>query len=162
MPATYWKPDPVEIRERNLGSHIHLHRLAGKSGYWCMPKRSSIDKRYFAEINRNNYNADGSYKDTNFNLKLGTGDTPLEAAANGYKLVMPDDVEIAVAVIDAKLDALIPQLHIYREGRERYLKLTAALDDLTNLLGMVKTTPSAPADESPKPRPAKPDEDDDL
>lgn len=138
MGATMWRPDPIEAEERNWQSHRHLHRMAMDRGWWCSTKKSNIDKRYYAEMNFNVHNPDGSYKHTHFNMKLGTGDSPLEAAANGYLQAMPDDIVILQAAVAAKLDALLPQIRRHHEARQRYLKLTAALDDLTILIDMVK------------------------
>lgn len=163
MSGVMWRPDPLQEQERKLESHRDLHRLAGQRGFWCMPKLSSINKRYYAEINRNENNDDGSYKWTYYNVKMGTGDTPLEAAADGYKQAMPDDPEIALAVIEARLDALMPQLARHAQGRRNYLAVTGALDSLTESLFMVKTGLTDVAALRSKPAtPIITDEDDDL
>jgi hypothetical protein len=158
--AHMWRPDPLEAAERRMEASITLHRLAMDRGYWCVPKHSNIDKRYYAEVNRNELNPDGSYKHTYFNLKLGTGDTPMEAAADGYQQVLGDDPAMTLPIINARLAALVTQLQTFAEGRARYLKLAAALDDLTSLMPMVKER--VPASQAKFVNIVIRDEDDDL
>lgn len=146
--ATMWKPDPVQIAERKLEAHRMLHREAGKRGWSTTPKMSSIDKIVL--------NDDGSYKHTVPNLKLGTGDTPLEAAADGYVQAMPDDLVIRLWAILARIGAVVP---VIRRHAAAMKKLDKALDDLTDLIGSVNQDVPAQAGETVKPQT---DEDDDL
>ncbi len=132
--ASMWKPDPVQIRERKMDAHIALHREAGKRGWGTTPRLSSIDKRYYAEIDKI-VTDQGRYVHTIPNLKLGTGDTPLEAAADGYVKAMPDDLVIRELAILARIEALLPVI----ERRAATLKkLDATLTDLTAAVIMVK------------------------
>ncbi len=130
--AAMWKLDQVQIRERKMDSHAALHREAGKRGWATTPRLSSIDRgRYYAEIDQIVTNPDGTYKHTIPNLKLGVGDTPLEAAADGYIKAMPDDLVILQYALLARAEALLPWI----ERRAATLtKLDRALDDLTGLL----------------------------
>lgn len=146
--ATMWKPDPVQIAERKLEAHRMLHREAGKRGWSTTPKMSSIDKIVL--------NEDGSYKHTVPNLKLGTGDTPLEAAADGYVQAMPDDLVIRQWAILARIEAVVPVIQRHAATMK---KLDKALDDLTDLIGSVNQDVPAQAGETVKPQT---DEDDDL
>lgn len=155
--ATMWKPDPIQIRERRMESHMTLHREAGKRGWSTTPRLSSIDRgRYYAEIDKIVCNPDGTYKHTVPNLKLGVGDTPLEAAADGYTQAMPDDLVIRELAILARIEALLPVI----ERRVATLKkLDTTLDGLTDLLASVNHDAPVQTGETVKPQI---DEDDDL
>lgn len=144
MTATMWKANAVESAEAKLAASVRMHRMAGERRLSCMPKLSSIDGRWFAEINR--YIGPGGLMD--FNIKLGTGDSPTEAAADGYTQVLPDDLAFRAVCLEARIDAALLQ-------KERiWDKLSATLDVLTRTLPLVKLRPVA--------MPADPGEDDDL
>jgi len=144
MPATMWKANAVETAEGKLAASVRMHRMAGERGYSCMPKLSSIDARWYAEINR--YVGPGGIMD--FNIKLGTGDSPTEAAADGYTKTLPDDLALRAVCLEARVDAAMLQ-------KERiWDKLSATLDEITRTLPLVKLAPVA--------MPADPGEDDDL
>ncbi len=125
-----------------------MHRQAGLRGFSCTPKLSSIDKRYYAEINRHVLNDDGTYRHTHYNVKLGTGDSPIEAAANGYMQVMPDDLAMHTHCLIARVEALLPAM---QRRAAALKKLDASLDALTDLVRSANV-----------PRAADPGEDDDL
>lgn len=156
--AVMWKPDPIEIGCRKMESHKMLHREAGKRGWSTTPRMSSIDRgRYYAEIDQIVLNPDGSYKHTIPNLKLGTGDTPLEAAANGYERAMPDDMVIRQWAVMARIEAIMPRLEKHAALMK---KLDNALTDLTDLVNRGITL--APALAGRTETPVIFDEDDDL
>lgn len=128
-----------------------IHRIAGQAGVSCTPKRSSIDKRYFAEIARHHTKADGSYSHSDLNIALGTGDTGIEAALDGYRQVLPDEPRFAM------LAALIRAENLAAKCRQLIDRTDTALTTLHFVVGMVNIDLDAP-----RPMPAKPGEDDDL
>ena len=121
-----------------------MHRQAGLRGYSCTPKLSSIDKRYYAEINQVVQNDDGSYKHTRFNVKLGTGDSPIEAAADGYMQVMPDDLVMHAHCLIARVEALYNPITRRAETLKR---LDRTLDDLTDLVRSVNVPRLTPGED---------------
>jgi len=140
-----------------MESHKMLHREAGKRGFSCMPKHSNIDRgRYYAEIDKIVLNDDGSYKHTVPNVAMGTGDSPLEAAANGYERAMPGDMVIRQWATLARIEAIVPVI----ERHAAFLtKLDNALDGLTDLVRSVIVPSPAQVGETAEPQT---DEDDDL
>lgn len=115
----------MEIAQEKLTLHAEMHRKAGKLGFSGIPKLSNIDKRWFMEVDQI-ATAHGRYTHTVPNIAFGTGDTPLEAAADGYAKAAP---EMALYPILAKLETVVPQVrrHIAAEK-----KLVEALTDLTD------------------------------
>ncbi len=93
--AMMWRPDPVSDRQMRLPCSVLLHREAGKRGYSCDPKRSSIghDAGYYAEVNQ--VSADTA----RLNVALGTGPTPLAAALDGYRQQVPINGDPLWAVV---------------------------------------------------------------
>lgn len=121
-----------------------MHRQAGLRGYSCTPKLSSIDKRYFAEINQVVLNADGSYAYSRYNVKLGTGDTPIEAAADGYMQAMPDDHAMHAHCLIARAEALLPMVQRRADTLKR---LDKTLDDLTAIMRSVNVPRVTPGED---------------
>jgi hypothetical protein len=146
MQAVMWKRDVTIADQERLTTSIVMHRRAGVLGYSCLPQASNIDRgRYFAEINRIVTNADGSYSHTIPNVAMGTGDTPLEAAADGYAAVLPEMIPYRAL---SSLEAILPRLQ-RRAAAHRKLDQTLAV--LTDALRSANV-----------PRAADPGEDDEL
>lgn len=128
--ATTWRADPLEVAQRKESVHTALHRYAGQRGFSCLPKASSIDRgRYFAEINQ--YVGEGSLRP---NVKMGTGDTPLDAALDGYLKAMPGDIVLAAFAMEVECYRF--KQAIYRE-QAQMAKLEKAIDLLTACVRMV-------------------------
>ena len=131
MSAVMWKADSFGRSFDATEVSRALHRYAGRvHGLGCLPKLSSIDKRYFAEINR--YLGKG---ESDLNIKLGTGPDPVTAAIDGYRQAAPEDP--IWGVFQLELEAEMIRRWIIR-WRKREASLEAALDALTDLLPMVK------------------------
>jgi hypothetical protein len=119
-----WRLDPLKEFQHKLEvSHI-LHREAGKRGFSCSPKRSSIDGSYFAEINE--YVGNGFMK---FNVKMGTGPTPLEAAVDGYRKAVPLDDMMAVLYLEVEAHLLSEIVRVTRSLEVALEGLETALVD---------------------------------
>jgi hypothetical protein len=134
--AIMWKPDPLAQAQLRLEVTARLHREAGKRGYSCSPKLSNIDKRYFAEINY--IPLDIGLPGMRHNIKLGTGDTPLEAAMDGYRQTIPLDDMMAVTYLEVELHFLGEAVARYRQREREVEKLETALKDLTAVLSELK------------------------
>ena len=95
-----FKPEPLMIEQSKMPLWALLHRQAGIRGYSATPKRSHVSGRCQAEVNYTEATGrvvDGipTYR-TSLNVKLGTGDSPIEAAAHGYSQVMSDPVMLCL------------------------------------------------------------------
>jgi hypothetical protein len=105
--TTVFRREPIQTEQDRLPVSIEMHALAGRLGYSGMPKLSSINKRWFMEVDRI-FSEDGVYTGTVYNVAMGTGDTPLEAAAHGYAQVSSEMVLYRVL---CGVEALLPALH---------------------------------------------------
>lgn len=144
MNAVMFKVDPLAAEHLKLDSGKVMHREAGKRGFSCNPKRSSIDGRYFAEIDRHVLKEDGTYSHTLFNVAMGTGDTPVEAAADGYRQTMPDDLLMLGFGLVARAEALSLQM---LQRAETLKLLDTTLDDLTRLIRSVNVPRVTPGED---------------
>lgn len=128
--AVTWKADEFGQSFDRLPVSIALHRYAGRAHQLsCLPKRSAIDKRYFAEINR--YAGNGYMTP---NVALGTGTDPIAAALQGYRYAVPDDRMWAVFALEYEVALLARPL---ADARQAERKLDRLLDDLTVILRSV-------------------------
>jgi hypothetical protein len=129
-----YRIDELSNAQLRLECSRALHRIAGRLGFSCMPKRSYINRgTYYAEINRHRpmgvVYADAPHIEKHAitpNVAMGTGKTPLEAAMNGYARV------ISHPAMDAAL--LECELYLLGEAVRRARKIDAAIDGLTEAL----------------------------
>ncbi len=129
-----WKVDPLAAHQERLEAAQLLHREAGRRGYSTNPKQSNIDKRYFAEINEVYSSVDGRYEGTQFNVAMGTGDTPLEAALEGYRAIVPIDDIMACVYLEVELVLLSAAVARARAREKVYSDFDHAIDDLIGVL----------------------------
>jgi hypothetical protein len=137
-------PNPLMYRIDELGnSQLRLecsralHRIAGRLGFSCLPKRSYINRgTYYAEINAHRPTgqvyADAPDIQKSMivpNVAFGTGNSPLEAAMNGYRRI------ISHPAMDAVL--LECELYLLGEAVRRAKKIDAALDGLVEALHLL-------------------------
>lgn len=113
-----YRTDKLLERHRAQECYQLLHRAAGMRNYSCDPKKSYIDGRYFAEINH--YSGKGVMV---MNVKMGTGETPIEAVIDGYRQAIPLDDMMAVLYLECELFLLSETVRVYG-------KLEKAMDDL--------------------------------
>lgn len=100
-----------------------LHRFAGMNRLSCSPKRSAIDRRYFAEITQHVGNGE-----VRFNVAMGTGDTPLHAALEGYAAAAPH-LSAVWAVYRLEIEALMLSRAAAR-SKKAFTQLEGAVDQL--------------------------------
>lgn len=150
-----WREDTFAKQFDRYPVTTALHRYAGRVySIGCLPKLSAIDKRYFAEVNHAICHDDGSYSHTVPNIALGTGDTPLHAALDGYMKARPNDIMWRVFLLEIEAISL-QRAHVKAIEIEK--RVDKALNTLTDVLDLYRAMLAAP-----RPIPAKPDEDDDL
>jgi hypothetical protein len=124
--AVTWKADAFAA-SFEAGVSRALHRYAGQRySLSTFPKRSAIDKRYFAEISR--YAGNGYMHN---NIALGTGSDPVAAALQGYRFAQPNDPMWQVFELEHEVDLLRRAL-VRRREFER--KLERVIDNLTATL----------------------------
>jgi len=145
--AVTWKKDELAESWFILAVSKDLHRYAGKRHRLsCLPKRSSIDGGYYAEIALAETRSDGVYM--KHNIAMGTGPDPVTAAARGYRLAAPDDPIWSAFLMEAEVERL---RRTVKSAKSLEARLTTALDGLTAMIRSVNV-----------PRAADPGEDDDL
>lgn len=128
--AVTWKADAFAASFDRTTASQALHRYAGKRyQISANPKRSAIDKRYFAEVSR--YLGNGYMQP---NISLGTGSDPVAAAIQGYRFAEPADPMWQVFALEHEAELLRRAL---ADRREFDKKLDRALDDLTAILRSV-------------------------
>lgn len=135
-----WRPDPLIEHQLRLPCSILLHREAGKRGYSCTPKKCHIglNAGYWAEINQaipNGVHGDMPWLTKHkmrFNLKLGTGPTPLHAALSGYQQLIPieGDPVWALVVLEVELYFLAEAARVYQKAERTLSMLEKALAGL--------------------------------
>lgn len=151
--AVTWKADVLAQAFDRLTVSQALHRYAGRRyNLSSNPKRSAIDKRYFAEVSR--YLGNGYMQP---NVALGTGDDPVAAALQGYRFAEPDDIMWRVFELEYEI-ALLSRAVAAANDLER--KLDRLLDGLTVILRSAIVLPPSAATTAHLA--AMNDEDDDL
>lgn len=131
-----WREDEFAKSFDRLDCSRAAHAYAGRCGWACSVKRSSIDGRYFAEVNRVVTDGAGRYLHTVYNVKMGTGDTPLHAALDGYRQVAPEHSSYW-AVVGLELEAEMLRRAVVR-ARAWESRLDAAVDALAAAIGLFR------------------------
>lgn len=129
-----YRIDELANAQLRLECSRALHRIAGRLGFSCMPKRSYIARgTYYAEINRHRPTGqrypDAPHIERSMivpNVAMGTGKTPLEAAMDGYRRVL-DHPAMDAALLEC-------ELYLLGEAVRRAKKIDAAIDGLTEAL----------------------------
>lgn len=128
----FWKVDPQIQSENRNAAYVALHRYAGLRGFSCDPKRSHIKRgSYFCEVSRVDRNGIVP------NVAMGVGNSPLEAAVDGYSKVVPNDPIWATVIMQAELDLLRRTALADREIMRLEGKLASALILLEDTLSLV-------------------------
>lgn len=136
--AVTWKADEFAKSFDALTVSKALHRYAGRRyNLSANPKRSAIDKRYYAEVSR--YLGNGYMQP---NVALGTGNDPVAAALQGYRFAEPDDIMWRVFELEYEA-AVLGRAVAAARGLER--KLDRTLDDLTAILRSAIVLPASAA-----------------
>lgn len=125
--AVMWRADDFAKTFDRLPVSVDLHRYAGRVyTISCMPKRSAIDRRYYAEGNR--YLGEGRMLT---NVKLGRGDNPVAAAIDAYRQMEPADPIWDAFALELECELLRRSIvHV----REIERQIDRAVDGLTDLI----------------------------
>lgn len=134
--AVMWKDDKYARGWDVTEVSRALHRYAGRQMLSCIPKLSAVDKRYFAEINL--WQGQGAMR---FNVAMGTGPDPVDAALTGYERALPGDPMWRVFRLELEAERLRRALAVARDQERRLDRL---LDTVADLLA--KLSPETPAE----------------